>query len=881
MGIIYGFYEVLEELPSWTSGIVYRARHRNSGELAAIKIMDLSGVPEEDRRIFYDTAARVKTLNHRNIARVADVCRRIDTSLFDPAEAARENAYIVQEFVQGKALDKLIKVQGPFMPQLGIYIIQQVVDALAYGHGLGLPHRNLTLANIMLMRNGKVKLVDYGIGRLFSSGTIFYMSPEDIGGQAVTERAEIFSTGSIMFEILLGGRAFHGESFGDLMNAIMAGASDQVLMDKLPDSVRPIIGRCLKADPNERYGSFKELQEEIVRLQQSGKLFGFSVPFGPRPAVPPPAEPAPVAAAAKPAVPAAVEPPPAPEPAPVPAEPPPAGTGKKGRKRKKTAEVPISVPVDPAEAPTGISMTAPPVTVPEPVPVSEPVFEPMPAAEALPTHEPEWVSEPEPMPEPEPVPEPAPGPVEAVAEVPADDIAASPPMDGALTSDADVMADAFFGAVADEQAAAPEAVVPAAEDPATGPTHVTAPVPVQPAADEGDLGDLGGIIADDLQAMERERFPRTERIANPRTAVPVAAPVPPAAARPAPAEQSAPAAAPTGGERKFDDPFLQMIADVPMFAELDADQVRKFGSVIRTRSFTDGSEIIRKGQPGEYLFVILDGRVAVVQEDSDGNEIELTQLGEGDCFGEMSLLTGDPCSATIRAKGPSTLLALFKDDFQSMLNEYPRINAHFNKILIKRLRKTNLKFENEIEKGMTGRLDMISITELIQTIHLGQKTGRLQLTRGRHEGFIAFDTGAIVAADLDRHSGERAFYLLLEWNDGTFRFAQDAPGAAVHNLDVDTNGLLIECARRLDETRKLLKYMQSASRVFAIQPDILAQLDGIEVSESARAVARLFNGRRSITDVIEANDDHKLETLESIIELYTKDILEEVQPTRA
>ena len=83
MGITYGAYDILEELPSWTAGIAYRARNRATGEIVALKIMDMNAVEEDDKRSFYEIASKASTLNHKNIARIIDVCKRVDNSVVD------------------------------------------------------------------------------------------------------------------------------------------------------------------------------------------------------------------------------------------------------------------------------------------------------------------------------------------------------------------------------------------------------------------------------------------------------------------------------------------------------------------------------------------------------------------------------------------------------------------------------------------------------------------------------------------------------------------------------------------------------------------------------------------------------------------------------
>ena len=791
MGILYGEYEILEELPSWTTGTVYRARHRTTGEMGAVKVMDMFEIDQKDRERFYTTASQAAELRHKNIGRILDVCRRIDTSTVRKGEE-KETAYIVQEFVQGTSLDKVLKEQGaPFMPQLAFYIVEQVVQGLQAGYSRQIPHRNLTMSNIILKRDGQIKLVDYGIGRLFSSGTIFYMSPEDVAGEEISEKTEIFTVGVILFEMLMGTRPFEGDNFGQLMNKIMGGAYNREQMNEIPEFMRSIVERCLQKNPDERYEDFTELLDTIKQCQKSPKLFALNKPL-------------------KETIADTEE------------EKPEAG-------RSEDEEIRTDQISEPESAQTGETAHVPVQSETETRTGQAEV------PESLPEPEPEL--EPEPEPEPEFEPEPEPEAIAAEEKEEGAEAAEQPQPELQPASDQQEQAETGAEGQPAEEPAAAEA-----NEGITG----SAESDLQDDREE----DMSGIIENELEQMEQEDFPSTGKIAKVQT---------------------------SGSESEtsvsFDDPFLQMIADVPMFKGLDQDSITHFSSVLKTRSFTDGTEIITQGGPGENLYVILDGTVAVIQQDSDENELELTELGEGDCFGEMSLLTGEPCSATIRSKGPSTLLSLYKDDFQLMLAEYPTVSAHFNRILIKRLRNTNLKFENEIEQGVSGKLSAISLTDLIQTIFLGQKTGKLLLARRRNEAHILFREGNITGVTCGGREGEDAFYTVLEWDDGTFRFVQDEQGDVRENIATDTNALLMEGMRRLDECAKLTDYLGDTKRIFYIERELREGLDALELSSSAKKIASLFNGIDTVEEIIQKNDDFRLESLEAIIELYTKDLL--------
>lgn len=787
MGIVYGNYEILEEFPSTSNGFVYRARYKSSGEIVIIKVIDMNSIDKGEKKEFYKTAKRSCSLEHKNIATVMDVWKRMDSSLLNDKMKDQESAYIVQEFILGKSLEDVVNNQGPCMPQLGFYIIHQVIEALVYGHRQSIPHRNLTMDNIILMKNGKVKLVDYGIGRLFSSGIIYYMSPEDISGGEITEKSEIFTIGVILFEILMGIKPFQAENFAELMNIMIRAKYDKETMAAMPDFIRPIILKCLAKDPKKRYDSFEELLSDIEVCQRSDDLFAFDAPIGLSVLKKEPLQASQVEEE----------------------------TGAEGFD-EEIEKLMTSVQEEDEKEEDTLLETAPQEQGKEPVPET----------------------------------------TETTAKTAEDEADVVLPE----TSEEQVVAGmGGFGnfsqeitteTIREEAVSAEGANVDAAEEIQVEEKHKETFAPVL----EEDEADPSDIVKQDIEEMKTY-----DDFVSRKTSV-----------------ESEPSGAAREAGQEMYNPFIEMISEVPMFANMDSASLDKFTKVMKTKNYTEGDIIIKQGQPGEYLYVILDGAVSVIQEDTGGNEIELTELAEGDCFGEMALLTGDPCSATIRSKRATTLLSLYKDDFDIMINENLKFAAHFNKILAQRLRKTNLKFENEIEKGVAGSLEMISLIEFIQTVMLGQKTGRLVLTKGQDGGVVYFDSGSVACVTTKDYSGQRAFYMLLEWETGTFRFKQGKDEAIAKNIEVDTNGLLMEGMRRIDESIRLIAYLQGVDKVFHIEEEILKNIGVLELSQEAKKIAELFDGKRTVQDVTDDSELFKVESLEAIIELYTKDLLTEV-----
>jgi CRP/FNR family transcriptional regulator, cyclic AMP receptor protein len=247
--------------------------------------------------------------------------------------------------------------------------------------------------------------------------------------------------------------------------------------------------------------------------------------------------------------------------------------------------------------------------------------------------------------------------------------------------------------------------------------------------------------------------------------------------------------------------IVRHLKSIPLFAPLPEPSIRSLIDYLRLEKFPERTAIIRQNEPGTHLFVLIKGEVSVVKADANQRENVLARLRKGDVFGEMSLITGDPCSATIRTATPISALTIAKADFQRLLERQPSLNIYFNKLLAQRLRKTNTHIEEEIAKGVLGKLSMISLPELTQTISSNQRTGVLNLYRGEASAEVHFADGQIVNAMCGELDGAEAFYALVAWSEGDFRFA---PGeiTAERKIVGDPMGLLMEGLRRLDELQR-------------------------------------------------------------------------------
>jgi tetratricopeptide (TPR) repeat protein len=196
-------YKLLEEIGRGAMGIVYRAMDGELDEIVAIKILPDNLSTNSDALTRFRREARsARRLSHRNIVRIHDIGE----------EMGRK--YISMEFVEGTTLKAAIRATGGLEPPRAVKYVCQVLDALAYAHSIGIVHRDIKPANIMISRNDEVKITDFGIAKILEStdatqegavvGTPLYMSPEQVRGEPVDHRADIYSVGILLYECIEG-----------------------------------------------------------------------------------------------------------------------------------------------------------------------------------------------------------------------------------------------------------------------------------------------------------------------------------------------------------------------------------------------------------------------------------------------------------------------------------------------------------------------------------------------------------------------------------------------------------------------------------------------------------------------------------------------------
>lgn len=272
--VMLGPYEVERQLGKGAMGVVYLARDPKSGQQVAVKTMALAEKFEDDQidevklRLFREakTAGR---LNHPNIVSILDAGEALDL------------AYIAMEFVPGHDLKKYTRENTLLPVPRVLEIAIQAAQALDYAHQQGVVHRDIKPANILFEPDGgRVKITDFGIARMTVSGktksgevlgTPSYMSPEQLAGQDVDGRSDLFSLGVTLFELCTGKLPFDGDNMGEMMSRIASVPHEDILAVRpdLPECLKSIIDTALKKSAGERYPRGADMARDLVNCAAS------------------------------------------------------------------------------------------------------------------------------------------------------------------------------------------------------------------------------------------------------------------------------------------------------------------------------------------------------------------------------------------------------------------------------------------------------------------------------------------------------------------------------------------------------------------------------------------------------------------------------------
>jgi CHASE2 domain-containing sensor protein/predicted Ser/Thr protein kinase len=267
-----GRYEIVKQLGKGAMGVVYLGQDPRINRTTAIKTFRFGDdfKPAEVEKLkekFFREAESAGTLSHPNIVTIYD------------AGDEQDLAYIAMEFLEGDNLEKYTSPEHLLPMRQVIDYVADIADGLDYAHQQGIVHRDIKPANIMLLKNGVIKITDFGIARITATsqtqtgvvkGTPYYMSPEQFSGEKVDGRSDIFSLGTMLFQLLTGKLPFYAESPPALMHKIMqAGHPDPRSIN--PRIVKPLVAIINKALEKDRQKRYQRAITMSAHLKETGK----------------------------------------------------------------------------------------------------------------------------------------------------------------------------------------------------------------------------------------------------------------------------------------------------------------------------------------------------------------------------------------------------------------------------------------------------------------------------------------------------------------------------------------------------------------------------------------------------------------------------------
>jgi len=287
IGTTVSHYRILEKLGAGGMGEVYLAEDTKLDRKVALKFLPHHvTASEEERARFLQEAQAIATLNHANVCTIFGI------------EEHDGNQFIEMEYVDGRTLRATIDTSPLSVGQAIEYGIQ-IGEALQEAHGKGIVHRDVKAENIMLNSRGQVKVMDFGLAKLRGAlkltrtsstiGTLAYMAPEQIRGEEIDARSDIFSFGVVLYEMLTGTAPFRGEHDAAIMYSILNEEPARLESHRqdLPVELQHIVDNALEKDPEDRFQTVAEMVRELRRLKKHSSrvsrshLSGMRAPAGP------------------------------------------------------------------------------------------------------------------------------------------------------------------------------------------------------------------------------------------------------------------------------------------------------------------------------------------------------------------------------------------------------------------------------------------------------------------------------------------------------------------------------------------------------------------------------------------------------------------------
>src|SRR5262245_58499066 len=312
IGRTFTNYRVVAELGAGGMGVVYKALDLRLDRHVALKVLPPEKSGDAERRSrFLQEAKAASALNDPHIVTIYDIFTDEGTDV------------LVMEFVQGRTLRDVI-ADGLVPASMALDVAAQVAEGVGSAHAIGIVHRDLKPGNIMLTDRGRVKVLDFGLAKLFGDalaqqatvmaptiegtllGTVDYMSPEQARGEAVDGRSDVFSLGAMLYELLTGAKPFNAPHVPGVLHEILYGTlvPPRARRPDVPVEVEAIVIRALERDISRRYQTMEALARDLRRAQRHLDSDAVAAPLVPpplpKPAIPPVMPPIPLPEGARP-----------------------------------------------------------------------------------------------------------------------------------------------------------------------------------------------------------------------------------------------------------------------------------------------------------------------------------------------------------------------------------------------------------------------------------------------------------------------------------------------------------------------------------------------------------------------------------------------------
>src|SRR5213594_1150779 len=290
IGTTLGLYEVVAAIGAGGMGEVYRARDTKLGRSVAVKVLPDALAADADRIARFEREAKaLAALNHPHIA-----------ALYGMEESDGRH-FLIMELVEGETLAERLQ-RGAMPVEEALKIAHQIVEALEAAHERGIIHRDLKPANVKVTPDDTVKVLDFGLAKVFTNeapdadqshsptlikgtqagmilGTAAYMSPEQAKGKAVDKRSDIWAFGCVLFEMLTGKQTFSGETLTDTLASVVRAEPEwDMLPATTPGAVRKLLRRCLTKDPRLRLRDIGEARIAIEQIKAGEEPPAVSAP---------------------------------------------------------------------------------------------------------------------------------------------------------------------------------------------------------------------------------------------------------------------------------------------------------------------------------------------------------------------------------------------------------------------------------------------------------------------------------------------------------------------------------------------------------------------------------------------------------------------------